>query len=255
MTPITNMLEEELKNLGFTDNEVSVYLTILKIGETPVGGIVQELRIHRQVIYYALDSLEKKQLITRIEKNKIAHFKLSDPELLVENVKKQELIAKRASKLIKDEHKKSKRENEISVFNGQRNIQDYFLHRFEETPIGGEFYTLGSLAKRYEEIMGEKFLYGDYDRLRKKRKIKSRHLMNELFRKQYQKLEKRFNKSLRNVRYLPYRSLSPTSTLIWKDRVTFLSSGSEVFLIEVKNQEFRESHKEHFDLLWKIAKK
>ncbi|MDD4290583.1 MAG: helix-turn-helix domain-containing protein, partial [Patescibacteria group bacterium] len=86
---------QDLKELGFTPNEIRIYESLLKIGETPVGGIINDLKIHRQIVYNALDTLEKRSMVTKTMKNRVYHFKITDPEIIVENIQKQELIAKR----------------------------------------------------------------------------------------------------------------------------------------------------------------
>ena len=109
-------MKEDLKKLGLTDNEISVYLSLIKIGETSVGGIINDLKFHRQIIYNALDALEKKSMVSKTMKNKIYHFKINDPKIIIENLQKQELIAKRISKNIVEELKKSKYEHEINIY-------------------------------------------------------------------------------------------------------------------------------------------
>ena len=79
-------MQEDLKKLGLTDNEIKIYLSLLKIGETPVGGIINDLKIHRQTAYNALGSLEKRNMVIKTMKNKIYHFKIADPKIIVENL-------------------------------------------------------------------------------------------------------------------------------------------------------------------------
>ena len=98
-------METELKKLGLSPNEIQVYLKILKLGSTTAGPIISSLKLHRQSVYNALDELEQKELLVKTTRNKVNHYRVNDPKILVDNLKKQELIAARLSKQIKEQMK------------------------------------------------------------------------------------------------------------------------------------------------------
>lgn len=248
-------MREDLKKLGLTENEITVYLSLLKVGETPVGGIVNDLKIHRQIAYNTLDSLEKRNMVIKIIKNKVYHFKIADPKIIVENLQKQELIAERLTKNIEQEFKKNKHEHQINIHNGRQKICRFFIEKYKHLPIGATIYILASLGKKFEEILGEKFLIEKYDKIRIKRKIHSKNLSSEMFRNELKEQKKILNTTIRKVKFLPYNFKNPITTVIWADSVSYQFFFGEPFIIEIKNKELRDSYLEHFNLLWKIAKK
>ena len=248
-------MREDLKKLGLTENEIKIYLSLLKIGETPVGGIINDLKVHRQIAYNALDSLEKRNMIVKIIKNKVYHFKIADPKIIVENLQKQELIAKRLSKNIEKEFKKSKHEHEINIYDGKERIRRFFIEKYKDCPIGLTIYISVGYGKKFEEILGKKFLYGEYEKIRTKRKIHSKHLTTESFRDDLEKIHEKLNKQSREVKYLPYNLTVPITTVLWDDSISYQSFFDDPFIIEIKNKNLRDSYLEHFNLLWKIAKK
>lgn len=247
-------MEEDLKKLGLSWNETKVYLSLVKIGETPVGGIINDLKVHRQIIYNALDELEKRNMVTKTLRNKVNHYKITDPEILVENIRQQELIASRVSRRIEEELKQTKKEHEINIYNGKENIRRFFIKIFKEEPIGSTYYILGGQGKRLEEVLGEKFFYGEYDNVRKERKLHSKNILSETFRKDIGDFYQKLDTSIRETRYVSFESINPIITLIHDKSVCFMSLAEELFVIEIRNKSLRDAQLEHFNLLWNIAK-
>ncbi len=169
-------MKEDLLKMGLTKNEVSVYLSLLYIGETAVGEIIKDLKFHRQVIYNALDSLENKNMVIKTIKNSVNNYKIADPAMIVENIEKKELIAKRLSKNIKQEMKKGRKEHEIHVYEGRVKIRNFIMNKYKKLTIGSTFYALSNIPNGFVKMIGEDFFYNEHDKMRRKRKIKSKHL-------------------------------------------------------------------------------
>src|SRR3989338_7091720 len=78
------MYEEQLKELGLTDNEVKIYLLLLKQGALNPSQISQKLGLHRGYIYDALERMQEKEIVNSILKDNKKHFQATNPENLVE---------------------------------------------------------------------------------------------------------------------------------------------------------------------------
>lgn len=246
-------MEQDLKKLGLTDNEIKVYLSLVKIGETAVGGIINDLKIHRQIAYNALDGLEKQGLVIKILKNDVFHFKVADPEILIENLQKQELIAQRISKKIQAEMKKSRREQEINVYDGIAGIRRFFMEKFKQSQTGSIVYVLGGYIEKYIKALGQDFYNNEYTKIKARKQNISKLLISEKLRHEAENYSREAGK-LREIKYLPDYMFNPIALDIWGDGVSFMSLEKSLFVIEVKNKEFRESYLKHFNSLWEIAK-
>ena len=77
------MIESFLRNLGLSDNEIRVYLYLVTHGESIASIVSKRLGMKRTNVYQILESLEKKQVATSFEKNKVMHFDAVDPEDIV----------------------------------------------------------------------------------------------------------------------------------------------------------------------------
>lgn len=68
------MDKEILKQFGLTNNEVEVYLTLLKKGSISVNEIAEKSGLHRQAVYDALTRLLDKGFVNYVTKNSKKYF-------------------------------------------------------------------------------------------------------------------------------------------------------------------------------------
>ena len=73
----TKILEE----IGLTHGEIKTYLALLTLGSSSTGPIAKESGVSRSKLYIILDKLEKKGLVSHIEKDGIIYFQSADPAL------------------------------------------------------------------------------------------------------------------------------------------------------------------------------
>ena len=74
------MIKEKLQTLGFTPNEISVYLSLIENGRTRAGRLIELTGLHRNLVYTSLESLVNKKLVTQIKIKGVAHFNANNPE-------------------------------------------------------------------------------------------------------------------------------------------------------------------------------
>ena len=79
-----------LKEIGFSDREIKVYLALLELGETTVGPIASRTRIQHSKIYQTLEKLIDKGLISFIIKSKTKYFQAQNPNQILNMLKEKE---------------------------------------------------------------------------------------------------------------------------------------------------------------------
>ncbi len=77
------MLENFLQQLGLSDKETTVYLSMLGLGENAVSTISQKSKLTRTTVYSILETLNRKGFINQIEKNRIKYYQAKRPELIL----------------------------------------------------------------------------------------------------------------------------------------------------------------------------
>ena len=82
----TNLLER----IGLTKGEIKTYLALLKLGSSSTGPIAKASQVSRSKLYSILDKLEKKGLVSHIEKNGVIYFQAVEPEKIKDFITEQE---------------------------------------------------------------------------------------------------------------------------------------------------------------------
>jgi len=77
------MLDDQLRNLGFSDNEALVYLELLKLGPQAVSVLSKRTALNRTTIYSVLRSLQRKGVVSTFLKKNVKYYAAEDPNCLV----------------------------------------------------------------------------------------------------------------------------------------------------------------------------
>jgi len=242
-------LKNKLEQLNLSPNEASIYLSLLKIGQTSAGKIISDTRLHRSVVYDALEKLIDRKLIFKFDKKKIAYFQATSPEQILKDIKKQEILAK----TILPELKKLIDTNlpEIKIYEGLESWRQFWLESAEKLPVGSTDYVAGSIGERWQKMMGkqvQKFLD-----IRLKRKIKWKMV---IFDRDDLELEllKKYPK-LHEYRLIEKNISKQGNFNIFNNDTLILHSATEPIIIEIKNAALVKVFRDLFDVLWDFGKK
>lgn len=82
-------IKRTLEKFGLSDKEVSVYLSLLKLGPSPVRHIANEAGVNRGTTYDILKSLQDLGLVAYYHKEKHQYFVAEDPNKLYDAVKQK----------------------------------------------------------------------------------------------------------------------------------------------------------------------
>lgn len=95
-------MEKELQQLGLSDKEAKTYVTFLEAGPSSVQDIAKKSGLKRPTVYFAIDQLVKRGLMSLVEKGKKRFFTAESPERLVSLIAVQK---RKAQVLEEDLHK------------------------------------------------------------------------------------------------------------------------------------------------------
>ncbi len=91
------------RDVGFTETETKVYLTLLSLGVGSVGKIAEETGLYRKNVSDALRRLAEKGVITSVIENKKYIYQVKDPKNLLRFFEKKKHILEEKQKLLKAE--------------------------------------------------------------------------------------------------------------------------------------------------------
>lgn len=240
-------MNEILKQLGLTKNEISVYITLLKIGSADVSTIAEHSELYRPYVYDTLQRLQEKSLVSFVLKDNKKFYKAVHPSKLsdIQKEKLEELnkIIPQLEQFIKS----PKEETRAEIYSGKkviRVIQKDVLKTLLEN--SGESLVIGVNEKKFMET--DSAIMEQFFNQMKKHKLKERVIVREG--------DNYFPANRKTTAYklLPKEFFEPTSTFIYGDKVAIIIFAEPLQGIIINSKLLSKTYRKQFELLWKIAK-
>jgi len=247
------MLETQLIKLGLNKNEAKVYLAVLSLGLTLAGPIVKQTKLHRTIVYNALERLEDLRLISVLHKNNRQHFQTTNPENLLTPIQEREEIANDIIPQLLSLQNHTNEKMDIRILYGSEgfwsNLKDIINSASQDDKVMR--IIGGAPASEFYKAIGSN--YSAYKRILKKTKV-SKWLLSP--KATSQDFKDKFDKeaSQNKLKTLPEGLSSPTYTRITHEMVSIEIYSNPLIIIQIKNKPIAESYLEHFNLLWRMAK-
>ncbi|MFA4815531.1 MAG: helix-turn-helix domain-containing protein [Candidatus Gracilibacteria bacterium] len=115
----------KLRDIGFSEKEAKIYLTVLELKEALPGSIARRSGVKRSTAYLLLDQLAKRGLLTSIKKNGHLFYQAKNPQVFIkEELEKSENLHASLEDLnmglpeLLLLHKMTEERVEVSVFKG-----------------------------------------------------------------------------------------------------------------------------------------
>jgi predicted transcriptional regulator len=246
-----------LHKIGLTNGEIKVYKALLELGESTKTNLAKKSGVAPSNIYDITDRLLAKGMISKIEKNKVAHFSPSNPKNILihlENKKKEienekEIVNQLLPQLI-SQFGKTKKNVNVEAFTGWNGMKTVFNDLIDECEKGDFNYIFG--AGKGIQIEKADLFFNKYSRIRSSKGIKTKIIFNE----EVRNYKKRINYFLKSktiqVKFL--QQTTATEILIYKNKSLIIILTNEPIVIRLTGKEVSNSFKQYFNVLWKQAK-
>lgn len=250
-----NQPELYLKKLGLTESEITVYLRMVA-GALSARDLMKTTKMKRPTIYYALNSLEKRGLVSKSGKESDFTFTLAPFERLMAIAKEKEDEAVQLTEEIGElipsltSSPTSKIEKPaVSFFEGVDAVKHVVM---DVMYAKGRRVDLIVPEKTFFWGFGEDFLR-KYIEERRARNITTRNLWEvEIEAKNYKQYYSNFSK----VRMLPevMKGKFKTTIFLFDDKTLYVSSLENCYAILVTSKEHNDTLSALFDGLWETAR-
>jgi sugar-specific transcriptional regulator TrmB len=235
-----------LSDLGFTNAEIKIYLTLLELGESAAGSIIEKSKLQSSVVHSTLNKLIEKGFISFIQKGQRKYYQASNPKNISEYIdEKKKQYEKLLPELLKKQERK-KEKPKIRAFKGKKGIKELFYELLNTE--SKELFSQGAPIES-TQIMGKTF-WKNYGQKLKAKKLKIKIIYNESFREKLEDMkglnaESRFTK----------KGFEPlTETFIVGDKVGIIIWTEEPLGILIQNKTAAESYKVFWEQNWNLAK-
>ncbi len=233
---------EKLREAGLTENEGKLYLTLLELGPSNAGLISRKSGLHRRVVYDTVEMLIKKGLIGYIKKNNVKLFQASSPQRVMEILKEREENIEDIMPAMLEMFNTTREREETNFYKGKNGLKTVFE---DQLLCGKEILIIGGSLVAYELF---EFYFHWFDKRRAERKIKVRAIFN--------KTNKKLKVAKSEIRFLPEKYNSPLAVNVYGDKVAIiLWSKEKPFAVVIQNKDIAQGYRNHFEIMWKVAKK
>jgi HTH-type transcriptional regulator, sugar sensing transcriptional regulator len=244
-------MQKTLEEIGLTKGEIKVYLTLMKIGETTTGKIIEKSGLSGGKIYVILDKLIKKGLVVYTIKEKTKYFQTTTPKKLLEYVeekkknieKKKQEIESLLPQLLKL-HLAKEEDYSAVIYKGKQGLKTVLYDTLDTLSKGDEWLAFGVRGDRPKDIVR---IWNHWLNARIKKKVPSKMIVaNKEGFEAFKHLKLTEFKMLKLEAFAPI-TISGDTVIIynWK----------ELSVIKIKNKDIANSFKELFYSLWGIGKK
>jgi len=243
------MDEKNLVELGFTNNEAKIYLTLLELKKTTATKIAQLSKIHRRNVYDALDRLSKKGFVNFVTKDNRKYHEAVNPQKIVDFFKEKLAFSESILPDLVKMQKKAKKERSVNMFEGLEGVKTFFNDLIREAfSSNKKIYIVGATGKAFEKMPF--FIERVYGELVKKKKLDVYTLANPD--SQYKKEIIKELSKMKRFLILPY-SISPTQIFLAGNMVGIMVWSDEPIVTQIIDSEIAKGFHKYYKLLESIS--
>ncbi len=240
-------LQYSLEKLGFSAIDASIYLALLKVGESPVGPIIAETGHHRDLVYGAFTRLEKQGLIQAIEKKKIRHYQALNPDVLQRKLQAKADLAAQTLPALNSIY--TQPAVSVVIYEGSEGLEEIEKDWAATLKDNEEFYCIGGAGKEWYETA--KSFYKPYHQKLYKRGIRAKTIT---YADEVEGIRDNELPDFNPLRVLPKKFKVPSSTVIYGNKILLQIFGENFIGIVIESKAISESYRQYFDLLWAMGK-
>lgn len=248
-------LQSSLKELGFQNNEIKVYLDILQCENAYVSSISLRTGIERTTVYSVLKRLLERNVIAQTQINGVAAYTTMPFSYFLDTVQtKMQELEKQKNKIqgmvntLELLQMKQLQDTQIRMYQGMVAIKNLYAETLVENSEQMAFLTLTHMSHQMKE-----YLSGEFMELKKKRNVFSRVLVADSLRsRKYQQLDGVSGRETRIVSEMPFDLFSEI-ILFQGGRVAIIDFHSEVHGLVIQSETFYKTMKTLFDCIWLTA--
>lgn len=233
--------EKVLERLGFSPNEIKVYLTLNDQGTMKAGKVAKIAKIDRSSCYNSLKSLIEKGLVSYALMGNVKMFNATGPRRLLDYVKEQERDVEEIVPELHKRHKAAKVEGQVRMFKGLKGVKSIFLDIVRKGEDNFVFGSEGQFSSKMPEFALQ------FDRLKKEKGMHTKLILR--------RGRKELDYKTSDYRYIESLSESPAVTNIYGDKIAIIIWTDEPEGVIIENAAAAKAYKAYFDFMWKNAKR
>ena len=235
-----------LKEIGLTESQIAVYISLLKLGLTKSGNVIKSTRLAGSVVYRALDELIQQGLVNFVIKSKTKYFSATDPKNILRlwEDKKNKL-----SSLIPELEALDSNSDlqETKMYIGWKGIQTAFNSIFEILPKNSEYLAF-ALGANKNEPDSVKIFFKNFHLKRIEMKYKVKLIVNKSDKNVF---ETRF-KNVKNWQIKYVNNFAPRGIGVYGDTVLIASFERTPIAVMISSKQVANTFRFMFNSIWNM---
>jgi len=240
---------EELKFLGLTDNEIKIYLFLLRNPASSGTQIRRETGVANSRVYASLDNLIKLGIVSFEINQKGKIYLAEDPRVIKDifkkHVEKVEKVIPELRKMIGD----NKSLTTSSMYKGFNGFKNAFYRSVEQSKKKETVLIIGFSNQAYKNEK-LRYLLSDVNKKAAKKYNRFKMILDNKDNPFYK--DRKFE-GISEIRFMNKGFVSPAAINIFSDKVYFFLWDEEPYAFMIQNKNLALGFRNYFNFLWSIS--
>lgn len=239
-------IQEVFEQIGLSKSEIEIYLRLLKLGESKVNKIKENLNFPRSTIYATLDSLIQKGYVCYVIKSGVKYFEAVNPKRILLNLQEKEKNFQEILSQLEKIYRVSSEKPFVEIYEGKEGLKTIFETVKKDNPSEEFVISNTEIFKLLE------FYFPHYMEEKRKLGIKTKAIGPKS--KDVEKYLKELKEKIRGqeIRFLPESFALDSRIQIYNDKTIIINEEKESLMsISIKDKKVASTMKKIFDNLWK----
>ena len=241
-----------LEALELSRQEARLYLLLIEFGSSPVGTLARKGEIKRTNLYNTLEKLSQKGVVSEYQKGHVRYFQAAEPEKLIKIQKQKKRNLEKSIKNLKEilpslEAIKNPMvaPPKVRYFEGKSGLEK-LLDQILTNESFDAYFNTESAYNTFPKVVAGFLESGN------QLKLPIREIMvNNKGAKQY---IKKIQNPNHHYKLLPKDKMIYTDTLIYGNKVAFISYVGHTFGVVIESEDMVQSQKIAFEMMWNNLK-
>lgn len=241
-----------LKEIGLTEGETKVYLSLLKLGSSTTGPLAKQAEVSSSKVYKILDRLEKKGLVGHVTKGKTHYYTAMEPKRILDYLTEKEFQINQKKELIQKiipqfEFQQKMVSTDAILYVGFKAVTNSISSIIDELKPGQTYYVIGA---GYGDVPGLRPFFHKHHQRRATKGVRLKMLAN--YDTKYNLEKTTFLKA--NIRFLPRYLASNMEIFFYQQKVFITIWTREPLGVLIGNPEAVRGFEMYFKTLWKMGR-
>lgn len=234
-----------LEGLGLSKGEISVYLSLLELGETKIGAVIEKSGMASSAVHNSVNNLIEKGLISYIKKGKIKYYQSAPPKQILDFIEDKKKNLQNILPQLEERRRKTKEKQEAEIFEGVKGVMTMLNILIEDAKRKDEYLFFPINVKEQNKEI-QKF-FEMYDVKRKAKDLIVKGLSPLPIKNLFEK------RKILNMKYPGFPI--PSNISICNGKIAFFSWGEKPIGYLIKSQQISDMYRDFFHQVWDKIKK